>query len=89
MPRRKDRKKRRQRDVEKAYPARLFVAKLRRLADCLEKGRRFRIQVAGESISVPPEARIGVEHEREGGEEELEFQLVWRLDRAGHAPRGR
>ena len=65
------------RDVERGYPLSEFVAKLRRLADALESGRPFRIQVAGERIHVPRDARITVEHEREGGEEEVEFQLKW------------
>jgi amphi-Trp domain-containing protein len=54
-----------------------FVAKLRRLADALEAGERFEIQVAGERIYVPARAEFNVEHEREGGEEEIEFQLKW------------
>lgn len=65
------------RDIEKAYPARQFVAKLRRLADAVENGERFRIQVAGERIAVPPDATISVEHERSGDTEELEFQIRW------------
>ena len=71
------RKKKAHRDIEKGYPARQFIAKLRRLADCIEEGRRFRIQVAGERISVPPNAIINIEHEREGGQEEIEFQIKW------------
>lgn len=65
------------RDVEKAYPAKQFVEKLRRLADCIEQGSRFEIQVGGERISIPPDAEISVEHERSTTEEELEFQLRW------------
>lgn len=72
------RTKRRRRDVEKDYPARQFVAKLRRLADAIERGERFRIQVAGERVLVPPDAAIQVAHERGAGEEELELQLVWK-----------
>jgi amphi-Trp domain-containing protein len=67
----------RDRDVEKVYSASEFAAKLRRLADDLEKGERFEIQVAGERIYVPARAEFNVEHEREGDEEELEFQLKW------------
>ena len=65
------------RDLEKHYPRRQFVAKLRRLADALETGRPFTIQVAGESIRVPADAVFNIEHEREGGAEEVEFQLKW------------
>jgi amphi-Trp domain-containing protein len=71
------RKKKKARDVEKGYPAKQFVEKLRRLADSIEQGKRFRIQVDGERISVPPDAIINIEHEREGGREEVEFQIKW------------
>jgi amphi-Trp domain-containing protein len=64
-------------DVEKVYSTSEFVARLRRLADALEKGERFEIQVAGERIYVPARAELNVEHEREGNEEEIEFQLRW------------
>lgn len=74
------RKGKRKRDIEKDYPARQFAAKLRRLAACIEEGTRFRIQVAGERVSVPPTATINIEHERGSSEEEIEFQLKWRLD---------
>ena len=57
-------------DVEKVYSTSEFVAKLRRLADALEAGERFEIQVAGERIYVPARAEFNVEHERDGGEEE-------------------
>lgn len=67
----------RDRDVEKVYSTSEFVAKLRRLADALEAGKRFEMQVAGERIYVPVGAEFNVEHEREEGEEELEFQLKW------------
>jgi amphi-Trp domain-containing protein len=73
------RKKRSKRDIEKDYPAKHFVAKLRRLADCIEGGERFRIQVAGERVSVPPDATINIEHERGSSHEEVEFQLSWKL----------
>lgn len=68
------------RDVEKAYPTGEVVAKLRRLADAIETGRPFRIQVAGERIHVPVRAEFTVEHERGSDEEEVEFQLKWKLD---------
>ena len=64
-------------DGEKVYSTSEFVAKLRRLADALQRGERFEIQVAGERIHVPAGAEFNVEHEREGREEEIEFQLKW------------
>lgn len=68
------------RDVVKDYPRKQFVAKLRRLADCIEGDERFRIQVAGERVNVPPDATIDIEHERGDGVEEIEFQLRWTTD---------
>ena len=68
------------RDIEKSYTPKQFVMKLRRLADCIENGTRFRIQVAGERIVVPPDAIINIEHERSSSEEEIEFQIKWQID---------
>jgi amphi-Trp domain-containing protein len=65
------------RDVERVYSTSEFVSKLRKLADALETGERFEIQVAGERIYVPARAEFNVEHKREGNEEEIEFQLRW------------
>jgi len=36
--------KKKDRDIEKAYSTKQMVAKLRRLADCLETGKQFKIQ---------------------------------------------
>ncbi len=72
--------KKEERDIEKIYSVKQFVDKLRRLADCLEEGKKFQIQVANEKIVVPLDAEISVEHEREDGCEELEFQLKWEYE---------
>lgn len=74
-------KKKRKRDIEKNYPVKQFVKKLRRLADCLEQGQRFQIQVAGERVSVPATAVINIEHERGDSSEEVEFQIKWMFDK--------
>ena len=71
------RKKKSKRDLEKVYSTKEFVIKLRRLADALEAGSRFRIQIAGERVSIPPDAVFNIEHEREGTAEEVEFQIKW------------
>lgn len=71
-------RKKPKRDIQKAYPRRRFAEKLRRLADCIENGGQFRIQVAGERVTVPADATINIEHERGDGSEEIEFQLVWK-----------
>ncbi|NCC22426.1 MAG: amphi-Trp domain-containing protein [Alphaproteobacteria bacterium] len=68
------------RDIEKDYPADQFAAKLRRLADAIENNERFEIQIAGERIYIPARARFNIEHEREEGEEEVEFQIKWKTE---------
>ena len=68
------------RDVERMYSMGEVVAKLRRLADALESGQSFRIQVAGERIRVPARAEFSVEHERDDENEEVEFQLRWTVE---------
>ncbi|MEU6642719.1 amphi-Trp domain-containing protein [Saccharomonospora sp. NPDC046836] len=67
------------RDIERFYSTPEVVAKLRRLADALEAESPFRIQIAGERIRVPARAEFSIEHERGDGEEEIEFQLKWKL----------
>ena len=65
------------RDIEKGYTTKQMVAKLRRLSDCLEKNKPFRIQIAGERVNIPSGAIFNIEHEREGNMEEIEFQFKW------------
>ena len=67
-----------EKDVEKSYSNKDVVAKLRRLADALEQGRTFEIQIAGERVYVPPHATVEFEYEREGDEEEMEIELRWK-----------
>jgi len=65
------------RDIERVYSAKQMIVKLRRLADCIEQGKQFQIQIAGERVCVPPNAVINIEHERGKNEEEIEFQIKW------------
>ena len=66
-----------ERDIEKDYPLPDFIDKLRRLADALEQGNRFEIQIAGERNYVPARAQFNIDHERGEDEEEIEFQIKW------------
>ncbi|MGY6652735.1 amphi-Trp domain-containing protein [Amycolatopsis sp. TRM77291] len=68
------------RDVERVYSTADVVAKLRRLADALESETSFRIQIAGERFRIPARAQFSIEHERGDGEEEVEFQLKWKIE---------
>lgn len=65
-------------DIEKAYPTKEVVGKLRRLADALEEEKTFEIMIAGERIYVPPYATVEFEYERRGEDEEIEIELKWK-----------
>ena len=67
--------KKKDRDIEKGYSVKQMVAKLRRLADCLENGKQFQIQILGESIQIPAKAIFNIEHKLKGNTEEVEFQF--------------
>ena len=66
-----------EREVEKSYLISDFISKFRLLANSLEKGEQFEIQIAGERIYVPVRATCNIEHERKEGQEEIEFQIKW------------
>ncbi|MGB3753623.1 MAG: amphi-Trp domain-containing protein [Parerythrobacter sp.] len=65
------------RDIEKSYSTNQNIQKLERLIAALRDGKSFEIQVDNEKIKVPADAVFSIEHEREGNEEELEFQFRW------------
>ena len=71
--------KKKERDIEKTYTTKQMVEKLRRLADSLENGKPYKIQIAGEKISIPTKAVFNIEHERGKKTEEVEFQFKWEL----------
>ena len=65
------------RDVERDISPAAFAALLRRVADAVEQGQSFRIQVANQRFTVPAGAAASVEHELDDGSHELELQLKW------------
>lgn len=67
-----------ERDAERNCTPEAFIATLRRIADALERGESFRVQVASHRFTVPADAALSVEHEVADGDEELELQLRWR-----------
>ncbi len=75
------RRRNRTRDVTRAYTNSQFVAKLRRLADSIETGEPFSIQIARERIHVPARAVFTIEHEKAADAEEIEFQVTWKPER--------
>jgi amphi-Trp domain-containing protein len=65
------------RDIEVGQDIPSFAAELRRLADALEQGTDYMIQIDGEEVTIPADALLSIAHEREDGEVELEFQVSW------------
>jgi amphi-Trp domain-containing protein len=70
------------RDVESIRSKAKFVATLRRIADALESGEPMRIQIAAKRFVIPQTAKLSVEHEVEGADEEVELQFKWRNEAA-------
>jgi len=66
-----------ERDIEKNVPVAQFVDTLRRLADSLENGEPFRVQVQNKRFTVPADAEIVIEHEIDDGREEFALELQW------------
>jgi amphi-Trp domain-containing protein len=72
-----------ERDVQRTFSNAEFAAALRELADCIEQGRPYELEVDGETVYAPPDALLSVEYEFEEGEAELEFQLYWTAESIG------
>ena len=70
-------------EIEKNYEPSGFAAELRRLADAIESGEDFTLDIDGETITVPASALASVEFEQEDGTAELEFQLSWEVEDEG------
>ncbi len=68
------------RDIEKNVPVTQFVDTLRRLADSLEAGESFRVQVQNRRFTVPADAEIVIEHEVEDGSHEFALEMQWSDD---------
>lgn len=64
-------------EVEKGYSNKRTAEKLRRLAEAVEQGKAFEIQVKGQRIYVPADAEIDFEYERTENVHELEIEIKW------------
>jgi len=65
-------------EVEKGYSNKQTAEKLRRLAESIEQGKAFEIQVKGQRIYVPADAEIDFEYERTENIHELEVEIKWK-----------
>lgn len=64
-------------DVERAYSSKETADKLRRIADAIEQGRSFRIQVAGNRLRVPTDGEVQIELQSDGDKGEVEIEIKW------------
>jgi len=64
-------------ELEETLSREDFVARLRQLADALEKGDGFEVDLAGETVTLPKDAVYSVDYEGEDGEEEIGFRIAW------------
>jgi amphi-Trp domain-containing protein len=65
-------------DVEKTYAPAQVADKLRRIADAIESGESFRLQVGGNRLRVPTDGRVEIEMQTDGdGAGEIEIEVKW------------
>lgn len=65
-------------EKEKGYSNKATAEKLRRLAESLEQGKAFEIQVDNQRIYVPADAEIEFEFEKVDNICELEIEIKWK-----------
>jgi amphi-Trp domain-containing protein len=65
-------------DVERNYTPAQTADKLRRIADAIEAGKSFRLQVAGNRLRVPTDGDVEIEMQTDGdGAGEIEIEIKW------------
>ena len=65
-------------DVERSYTPAQTADKLRRIADAIEAGKSFRLQVAGNRLRVPSDGDVEIEMQTDGdGAGEIEIEIKW------------
>ena len=65
-------------DVERTYTTAQTADKLRRIADALEAGESFRLQVGGNRIRIPANCKVEIEMQTDGdGKGEIEIEIKW------------
>lgn len=65
-------------DVERAYTPSQTAEKLRRIADAIDAGESFRIQVGGNRLRVPTDGEFEIEMQTDGeGKGEIEIEIKW------------
>jgi amphi-Trp domain-containing protein len=65
-------------DVERSYTPAQTADKLRRLADVIEAGKSFRLQVGGNRLTIPSDCKVEIEMQTDGdGAGEIEIDIKW------------
>ncbi len=64
--------------VERSYTPAQTADKLRRIADAIEAGKSFRLQVGGNRLSIPSDCTVEIEMQTDGnGAGEIEIEIKW------------
>lgn len=70
----------RSRDVVRTAKKRAFATLLKRIAKSVQSGKPISIAVRREKIKIPSTAKMSIEHERSGKNEEIELQFTWKRE---------
>ena len=70
-------------DAERSYSNKETARKLHRIADAIEAGRSFRVQINGHRVTVPENAKFEIELEAGNNKGEIEIDMRWDR-RRGH-----
>lgn len=65
-------------EIEKKYNKKQTIKILKRLVSSLSKEKSFRMQIKGKKVYIPKESEIEIEYEKEGKEEKIEIEIVWK-----------
>lgn len=64
-------------DVERGSTPQQTAEKLRRIADAVEAGNSFRIEVAGSRLRIPTDGQLEIEMPEKGAQGEIEIEIKW------------
>lgn len=63
-------------DVEHSYTPAQTADKLRRIADAIEAGKSFRLQIGGNRLCVPTDGAVDIEMQTDGADAS-EIEIKW------------
>lgn len=64
-------------EPDELMPRRETAKKLREIADAIESGLNFNVQINGHRVSVPKDARFEINLEPSSTRQEVEIEMRW------------